>query len=168
MINPNHILSLTRQAQLLELSRALLYSTPAETCAAHLQLIRRLDALRLEWPFLGSQMLRDILRLEGIVDGRWHLATLMRTMGSAAIYRQPAMSRRHPLNAIYPYLLRRLEINRPNKIRAAAVNYIPMARGFVYLVAVMDWYRCPQPRIRLSSAGAAESPPSPAHSRFWR
>jgi putative transposase len=140
VIDPTHELSLTRQAQLLQLSRASLYYEPVAASTADLQLMRRLDELHLEWPFLGSRMLRDILRLEGIVVGRRHIATLMRKMGIEALYRRSNTSRRHPRHLIYPYLLRKLVIDRPNQVWATDVTYIPMARGFVYLVAVMDWY----------------------------
>jgi putative transposase len=140
MINPNHGLSLTRQAELLELSRASLYYEPVGTSDGDLRLMRRLDELHLQWPFLGSRMLRDKLRLEGISVGRKHVATLMRKMGIEAIYRRANTSRKHPQNKIYPYLLRNLDIDRPNQVWATDVSYIPMARGFVYLVAVMDWY----------------------------
>ena len=140
MINPDHKLSLTRQAQILQLSRASLYYEPVAACEADLQLMRRLDELHLQWPFLGSRMLRDILRLEGIVVGRRHIATLMRKMGIEALYRRSNTSRRHRRHMIYPYLLRKLVIDRPNQVWATDVTYIPMARGFVYLVAVMDWY----------------------------
>jgi putative transposase len=140
VIDPTHGLSLTRQAQLLQLSRASLYYEPVAATAADLQLMRRLDELHLQWPFLGSRMLRDILRLEGIVVGRRHVATLMRKMGIEALYRRSNTSRRHPRHLIYPYLLRKLVIDRPNQVWATDVTYIPMARGFVYLVAVMDWY----------------------------
>ena len=140
MINPEHGLSLTRQAQLLQLSRASLYYEPVAASVADLQLMRRLDELHLQWPFLGSRMLRDMLRLEGTVVGRRHIATLMRKMGIEALYRRSNTSRRHPRHLIYPYLLRKLVIDRPNQVWATDVTYIPMARGFVYLVAVMDWY----------------------------
>jgi putative transposase len=140
VIDPTHVLSLTRQAQLLQLSRASLYYEPVAATAADLQLMRRLDELHLQWPFLGSRMLRDILRLEGIVVGRRHVATLMRKMGIEALYRRSNTSRRHPRHLIYPYLLCKLVIDRPNQVWATDVTYIPMARGFVYLVAVMDWY----------------------------
>jgi putative transposase len=140
MINPEHGLSLTRQAELLDLSRASLYYTPVQTCETDLKLMRRIDELHLQWPFLGSRMLRDMLRLEGISIGRKHVATLMRKMGIEAIYRRANTSRRHPRNAIYPYLLRKLQIDRPNQVWATDVTYIPMERGFVYLVAVLDWF----------------------------
>ena len=140
MINPNHELSLTRQAELLDLSRASLYYTPVQTSEADLKLMRRIDELHLQWPFLGSRMLRDMLRLESIEVGRKHVTTLMRKMGIEAIYRRSNTSRRHPRHAIYPYLLRHLTIDRPNQVWATDVTYIPMARGFVYLVAIIDWF----------------------------
>lgn len=140
MINPNHDLSLTRQAELLDLSRASLYYKPVETSEADLVLMRRIDEMHLQWPFMGSRMLRDMLRLDGFDVGRKHVATLMRKMGIEAIYRRANTSRRHPRHAIYPYLLRNLTIDRPNQVWATDVSYIPMARGFVYLVAVIDWF----------------------------
>jgi len=118
VIDPTHELSLTRQAQLLQLSRASLYYEPVAATAADLQLMRRLDELHLQWPFLGSRMLRDIWRPEGIVAGRRHVATLMRKMGIEALYRRSNTSRRHPRHLIYPYLLRKLVIDRPNQVRA--------------------------------------------------
>jgi putative transposase len=156
VIDPNHGLSLTRQAQLLDLSRASLYYEPVGVCEADLQLMRRLDELHLQWPFLGSRMLRDMLRLEGIPVGRKHVATLMRKMGIEAIYRRANTSRRHPRHAIYPYLLRNLIIERPNQVWASDVTYIPMARGFVYLVAVMDWYSRKVLSWRISNSMTAD------------
>ena len=156
MINPNHKLSLTRQAELLQLSRASLYYEPVGTCDADLQLMRRIDELHLQWPFLGSRMLRDMLRLEGIVVGRRHVATLMRKMGIEALYRRSNTSRRHPRHTIYPYLLRRLVIDRPNQVWATDVTYIPMARGFVYLVAVMDWFSRKVLSWRISNSMTAD------------
>ena len=156
MINPNHKLSLTRQAEILQLSRASLYYEPVAASAADLQLMRRLDQLHLQWPFLGGRMLRDILRLEGIVVGRRHIATLMRKMGIEALYRRSNTSRRHPRHLIYPYLLRKLVIDRPNQVWATDVTYIPMARGFVYLVAVMDWFSRKVLSWRLSNSLTAD------------
>jgi putative transposase len=156
VIDPTHKLSLTRQAQLLQLSRASLYYEPVAACAADLQLMRQLDELHLQWPFLGSRMLRDILRLEGIVVGRRHVATLMRKMGIEALYRRANTSRRHPRHLIYPYLLRKLVIDRPNQVWATDVTYIPMARGFVYLVAVMDWFSRKVLSWRISNSMTAD------------
>jgi putative transposase len=159
MINPNHGLSLTRQAELLQLSRASLYYEPVGVSQADLKLMRRIDELHLEWPFLGSRMLRNMLRLEGIAVGRKHVATLMRKMGIEAIYRRANTSRRHPRHAIYPYLLRNLTIDRPNQVWATDVTYIPMARGFVYLVAVT-------PSTRLGSLTVHWTPGSSGHLWF--
>jgi putative transposase len=140
MINTTHGLSLTRQAELLDLSRASLYYQPVPVSESDLRLMRRIDELHLELPFLGSRMLRDLLVLEGFAVGRKHVATLMRKMGLEAIYRRRNTSRRHPQHPVFPYLLRGLAIDRPNQVWAADVTYIPMARGFVYLVAVIDWF----------------------------
>jgi putative transposase len=140
MINREHTLSLTRQAQLLELSRGSLYYLPAAVPAADLRLMKRIDELHLELPFAGSRMLRDLLNAEGVEVGRKHVATLMRRMGIAAIYRRANTSRRHPAHPVFPYLLRGLSIERSNQVWAADVTYIPMERGFVYLVAVIDWF----------------------------
>ena len=140
MINTTHDLSLTRQAALLELSRASLYYQPVPVSESDLRLMRRIDELHLELPFLGSRMLRDLLVHEGFAVGRKHVATLMRKMGLEEIYRRRNTSRRHPQHPVFPYLLRHLLIDRPNQVWAADVTYIPMARGFVYLVAVIDWF----------------------------
>jgi len=103
-------------------------------------LMRRLDELRLEFPFAGSRMLRGLLAAEGSKVGRRHVTTLMRRMGIEAIYRRPNTSKPAPGHRIYPYLLRGLTIDRPNHVWATDISYIPMARGFVYLTAVMDWF----------------------------
>ncbi|MEO8342042.1 MAG: IS3 family transposase, partial [Nitrospirota bacterium] len=102
-------------------------------------LMRRIDVLHLRHPFAGARMLRDLLRQEGQAIGRRHVATLMRRMGLEALYRKPSLSRRQPGHQIHPYLLRDLAISRPNHVWAADITYIPMARGFVYLCAVLDW-----------------------------
>jgi len=101
--------------------------------------MRRIDQIHLEHPFAGSRMMRDLLKAEGHVIGRKHVATLMRKMGIEALYRKPNTSRRHAAHRIYPYLLRNLAIERPNHVWAMDITYVPMARGFVYLAAVLDW-----------------------------
>ena len=106
---------------------------------ADLALTRIMDRLHLEHPFAGARMLRDLLRLRSIRVGRKHVATLMRTMGIEALYRKANTSRRHPGHPVYPYRLRGLSIERPNQVWAMDMTYIPMARGFVYLTAVLDW-----------------------------
>jgi transposase InsO family protein len=102
--------------------------------------MRRIDELHLEHPFAGSRMLRDLLRREGITIGRLAVATLMRRMGIEALYRRPNTSKPAPGHKIYPYLLRNLVVDRPNQVWAMDITYIPMARGFVYLAAVVDWF----------------------------
>ena len=139
MIDTNHRLPVVRQAQLLELSRSSVYYLPRPTSSEDLALMRRIDELHLEHPFAGSRMMRDFLKGEGHFIGRKHVATLMKTMGIEALYRKPNTSRRHAAHPIYPYLLRGLTIERPNHVWAMDITYVPMARGFVYLAAVMDW-----------------------------
>jgi putative transposase len=139
MINRTHALSVGRQCQILELSRSTAYYQPAPVSAADLVLMRQIDALHLEYPFAGARMLRDLLRHDGYMSGRRHVATLMRRMGIEAVYRKPRTSQRHPAHTVYPYLLRNAEITRPNHVWAADITYIPMQRGFVYLFAVLDW-----------------------------
>ena len=102
--------------------------------------MRRIDELHLDYPFAGSRMLRDLLRGEGIAIGRQRVATMMKRMGIAAIYRRPNTSKPAPGHEIYPYLLRSLAVERPNQVWAMDITYIPMARGFVYLAAVVDWF----------------------------
>ena len=117
-----------------------MYYLPAPVSATDLGIMRRMDELHLEYPFAGSRMLRDLLRQEGITIGRCHVATLMKRMAIEAIYRRPNTSKPTPGHKIYPYLLRKLPITRPNQVWATDISYIPMARGFVYLVAIVDWF----------------------------
>jgi putative transposase len=138
MIDRKHRLSVTRQAQLLGLSRGSVYYLPQPVGAADLALMRRLDELHLEHPFMGARMLRRQLQSEGIQVGRRHVRTLMLRMGMAALCPQPGTSKRHPAHQIYPYLLRQLAITQANQVWALDTTYIPMARGFVYLTAVVD------------------------------
>jgi len=141
MINRDHELPVVRQCELLDLSRSTAYYQPLPVPEADLALMRRIDELHLKWPFLGSRRIRVLLNAEGFAVGRKHVTTLMRKMGIAAIYRKPRTStpgtgREH---RVYPYLLRDLVIERPNQVWAADISYIPMAKGFVYLVAIQDW-----------------------------
>jgi putative transposase len=140
MIDRRHALPLGRQAELLQLSRSSIYYEPKPVAPAELAIMRRIDELHLNYPFAGSRMLRDMLRLEGVVIGRELTATLMRKMGIEAIYRRPNTSKPAPGHKIYPYLLRGLKIDRPNQVWAMDITYIAMARGFVYLAAVVDWF----------------------------
>ena len=140
MIDPDHDLPLTRQAALLQLSRSGLYYRPRPVSPADLAIMRRIDELHLDYPFAGSRMLRDLLRGEGVAIGREHVTTLMKRMGIEALYRRPNTSKAAPGHKIYPYLLRGLAVERPNQAWAMDITYVPMARGFVYLAAVVDWF----------------------------
>jgi putative transposase len=139
MIDRSHDLPLARQAALLRLSRSQLYYEPRPVPAAELAIMRRIDALHLDYPFAGSRMLRDLLRGEGVVIGRDLVRTMMRRMCIEALYRRPNTSKPAPGHKIYPYLLGGLAVERPNQVWAMDITYIPMAHGFVYLAAVMDW-----------------------------
>ena len=140
MIDRNHDLPIVRQAKALNISRASVYYKPRPVSAEDLALMRRIDELHLEYPFAGSRMLRDLLNREGVEIGRRHVATLMKRMGVEAIYRRPNTSKPAAGNRIYPYLLRALKVDRANQVWAMDITYIPMARGFVYLAAVVDWF----------------------------
>ena len=140
MIDRGHKLPLARQAKAVGVSRSSVYYKPQPVNGADLRLMRRIDELHLEHPFAGGRMMRDLLRQEDIYSGRRHVSTLMRRMGIEALYRKPSTSRRHPRHLVYPYLLRGLAVTRPNQAWAMDITYIPMARGFVYLAVVMDWF----------------------------
>ena len=138
MIDRNHTLSISRQAELLNISRGAVYYVPRPISDADLALMRRIDELHLQHPFMGARMLRRMLAQEGIHVGRRHIGTLMRRMGIEALAPQPGTSKAHPGHKIYPYLLRELAVTRANQVWALDTTYIPMARGFVYLTAVVD------------------------------
>lgn len=138
MIDRTHPLPVRRQCQLLNLARSTAYSHPTPVSETVLALMRRIDALPLQYPFAGARMLRDLLRQEGRAIGRRQVATLMRRMGIEALYRKPSLSRRQPHHQLSPSLLRDLTISRPNHVWAADMTYIPLSRGFVYLFAVLD------------------------------
>jgi len=140
MIDRGHGLPLRRQAAVLRLSRSSLYYEPRPVPAADLAIMRRIDELHLDYPFAGSRMLRDLLRGEGVAIGRERVASMMRRMRIEALYRRPNTSKPAAGHKIYPYLLRGLEVVRPNQVWAMDITYIPMARGFVYLTAVVDWF----------------------------
>lgn len=140
MIDRSHKLPLTHQAKAVGVSRRSIYYQPRSVSDADLSLMRRIDELHLDHPFAGSRMMRDLLCQENIHSGRRHVSTLMKRMGIRALYRRPNTSRRHTRHLVYPYLLRGLQVARPNQVWAMDITYIPMSKGFVYLVAVMDWF----------------------------
>ena len=140
MIERTAQLSGSRQAILLGISRGSIYYQNRPVSDADLKLMHRIDKLHTEFPFAGSRMLRDLLAQEGFKVGRLHVATLMKRMGIEALYRKPNTSKPAPGHRIYPYLLRKLPVTRPNQVWAMDITYIPMARGFIYLAAVLDWF----------------------------
>jgi putative transposase len=154
MIDRSHELPLVGQGSALGISRGSVFYLARPTSDADLALMRRIDELHLEHPFAGSRMLRDMRPAEGRDVGRLHVSTLMkssrdrgpggaaqaRRTGVEAIYRRPNTSKPGPGHKIYPYLLRNLAVTRPNQVWATDITYVPMARGFVYLVAIVDWF----------------------------
>jgi putative transposase len=133
-------LSVSAQCRLLKVARSTLYYQPAPMHPDDLALMRRMDELYTKWPFYGSRRMVAALRQDGLNVNRKRVRRLMRVMGLEAIYQKPNTSKGHSDHKVYPYLLRGLAIERPNQVWCADITYIPMAKGFVYLVAVMDWY----------------------------
>ena len=140
MIDREHNLPITKQAEALNISRSSVYYLPRPVSAADLTIMRRIDELHLEFPFAGSRMLRGLLAAEGCKLGRRHVKTLMKRMGIEALYRRPRTTKPEPGHKIHPYLLRGMTITRPDHVWAMDITYIPMARGFVYLAVVLDWF----------------------------
>ena len=140
MIDRAHDLPITKQAEALNISRGSVYYLLRPVSEADLATMRRLDRLHLEFPFAGSRMLRGLLVAEGCKIGRRHVKTLMRRMGIETLYRRPRTTKPEPGHKIYPYLLRGMAITRPNQVWAMDITYITMARGFVYLAVVLDWF----------------------------
>jgi putative transposase len=134
------VLPIIAQCRLLKIARSTLYYRAAPVDPDDLAVMRRMDELYLASPFYGSRRMVAVLRREGLVINRKRVRRLMRVMGLEAIYQKPNTSRGHPDHTVYPYLLRGLIVDRPNQVWCADITYIPMARGFVYLVAVMDWF----------------------------
>ncbi|BCZ84811.1 transposase [Paraburkholderia terrae] len=139
MIDREHALPIVQQARLMGIARSSVYYESRPVSETDLKLMRRIDELHLEFPFAGARMLKRLLGREGIKVGRRHVGTLMKRMGIEALYCKPNTSRRNAQHKIWPYLLRGMTINRANQVWALDTSYIPMARGFVYLTAVVDW-----------------------------
>lgn len=156
MIDRDHALAVKHQAQLLDLSRSSVYYRPRPVRSDTLALMRRIDEQHLELPFAGSRMLRDLLALEGTKAGRHRVRRLMRIMGIEALYRKKNTSARHAEHPVYPYLLRNLTIERPNQVWASDITFLPMARGFVYLVVVLDWATRKVLSLKLSNTLTAD------------
>jgi putative transposase len=139
MIDPGHALPLSRQSRIVGLSRSSLYYKADPVSEQDLELMRLIDKIHLKYPFYGSRRIGNELRDLGHDVGRGHVSTLMKKMGIRALYQKPRLSAPHPDHKVYPYLLRGVEINRANHCWAADITYLPMARGFCYLMAIMDW-----------------------------
>ena len=151
MIDSTHKLSLTKQAKVLGISRGSVYYRPRPVTDTDLGLMRRIEELHLNYPLAGNRMLRGLLLVEGYKVRRLHVRTLMKRMGIEAIYRRSNTSKPAPGHKIYPYLLSKLPVIRPNQVSlmgmkhilpgngAMDITYIPIKRGFVYLAAVIDW-----------------------------
>ncbi len=139
MIDRGHQLPLSRQGHLLGLSRSSLYYKTAPVSERDLELMREIDELHLKYPFMGARRIRDELQDKDYRVGRLHVGTLMKRMGIRALCPRPRTSKPHPAHKVYPYLLRGLQITRANQVWCADITYLPMAKGFCYLVAVMDW-----------------------------
>jgi putative transposase len=141
MIEPDHpVLSVVRQCDLVSISRSGFYYRPAGETPFNLEVMRLIDAQFLETPWYGSRQMARYLRRAGYEVGRKRVRRLMALMGLAPIYQRPRTTVPHPEHRIYPYLLRDLTIDRPNQVWCADISYIPMRRGFLYLVAIMDWF----------------------------
>lgn len=145
-----------RQCELLDLCRSSLYYRPPPVSAADLALMRRMDELHLAHPFLGARRLARMLQREGFAVGRRHVGSLMRLMGIEAIYRKKRTSIAAKGHKVYPYLLTGVAIERANQVWAADISYLPMARGFAYLVAILDLYSRKVLSFRVSNAMTSE------------
>lgn len=140
MVEADHRqLSISRQCKLLSLARSAYYHRPAGETGNNLELMRLIDEQHLETPWYGSRQMTRHLRRQGHPVNRKRIARLMQTMGLSVIYPRPNTSKPHPQHKVYPYLLRGLTIDRPNQVWCCDITYIPLQRGFLYLVAIMDW-----------------------------
>jgi putative transposase len=173
MTHPDAKLSVSRQAIVLGISRGSVYYKPRPVSDADLTLMHRIDKRHMEFPFAGSRMLQGLLVQEGFRVGRLHVATLMKRMGIEARYRRSNTAKPAPGHKIYPYLPGKLPITRPNQVWAMDITYIPMARGFIYMAAVLDWFTRrvlgrPTPRRRRSRPLRPCAPASgPGPRRRW-
>ncbi len=139
-MNRDEPLPVSRQCELLDVPRSTFYHVPQPVCEDDLELMKLIDRCHTELPFYGSRRIKGWLEDEGFTVNRKRIQRLMRTMGIVALYPKQKLSQPHPAHRVYPYLLRHLTIDRPNQVWAADITYLPMARGFVYLVAIMDWH----------------------------
>ncbi len=132
-------LSISRQCKLVQISRSAFYYTPVGIDAATLEMMKEIDRVFTKYPFFGSRQIAAYLRREGTVVGRHRVRRLTAKMGLEAIYKRPKTSQPHPQNPVFPYLLRKMKIDRPNQVWCADISFVPVKNGFLYLVAIMDW-----------------------------
>ena len=135
-----NVISIRKQCQVLGLNRSSYYYKPQEESPENMDTMRRMDELYLKYPFYGSRKMVLALKQQGILVSRDRIRRLMKVMGITAIYQKPNTSQKNPAHKIYPYLLRRLTIDRANQVWATDITYVPTAKGFMYLIAVIDWY----------------------------
>lgn len=140
MIDKTHQLSVRQQAQLIQINRSTLYYKPKAISSTDLGLMHQIDEIHLDYPFMGSRMIRDMLQRQGHQIGRRKVRRLMRLMGIHALYPKQNTSKPNLAHRIYPYLLRNMVIDHSNQVCCTDITYIPMAKGFVYLCAIMDWH----------------------------
>jgi putative transposase len=140
MIDKADPLPITRQCEILDVTRSTFYYKPVPLSQAEIELMRQIDEIHMLYPFYGSRNIRNELWSRGYHVGRDKVRRLMRRMGIEALYVKPKLSRINPIHAKYPYLLRELQISRSNQVWCTDITYLPMARGFCYLVAIMDWH----------------------------
>ena len=140
MVSKDHKLSVRRQCVLLTLARSTLYYQPKGESAENLRFMEIIDEQFLETPWYGSRQMARYMKRNNHTCGRHRVRRLMRLMRLVPIYQEPNTSKKHPQHKIWPYLLRNVVINRPNQVWCADITYIPMQRGFLYLVAIMDWH----------------------------
>lgn len=141
MIEPGlPVLPVKEQCEILQLNRSSYYYQPRGESELNLKLMERIDQLHLDFPTWGSRKIRDRLRLDGFKVNRKRIQRLMALMGITAIYQKPNLSKRNQEHKIYPYLLRKLDINRPNQVWCTDITYIRLHHGFAYLTAIMDWH----------------------------
>ncbi|WP_299555572.1 IS3 family transposase [uncultured Tateyamaria sp.] len=156
MVSRDHELSLRKQCELLQLSRSRLYYQPAGESAENLRFMTVIDKQFLETPWYGSRQMARYMKRNGHRCGRHRVRRLMRLMRLVPIYQEPNTSKKHPQHKVWPYLLRNVVIDRPNQVWCADITYIPMRRGFLYLVAIMDWYSRKVLAWRLSNSMDAD------------
>jgi len=135
----NDNVSVRRQCDLIALSRSSVYYKPRPTKPEQQALINQIDTIFTQWPIFGTRQIQHMLRTQGHQVGRRRIGRIMKILGLEAIYKKPNTSKPHPENPVYPYLLKGMKIDRPNQVWCADITYIPLSRGFLYLVAIMDW-----------------------------